>query len=195
MTACAVTAGNTLAASPTRTAPRSSTPPRSADLDTNPVRAAQPGLAGARNVFTITHRTRPSSTTPPSRGGRDVRSNAPPSDPGADTETVYRDRDARIAVIDHAIHRGSSLHVGTVRILNQNNSRSFTVTTTSGPWVTGPKIAAAYRPWTPERSPIRPGRTRQGGAAGPSPTTVRRGPSRCSPSPTTGARIPPNTSP
>lgn len=56
--------------------------------------------------------------------------------PGArpDGKRVFRDKDARITVVQHYYHRGGCLYgTGTVDVINLNNGETFTYRTTTGP--------------------------------------------------------------
>lgn len=63
-----------------------------------------------------------------------------------DTFNVYRDRELRQCVTHFSAHRGGCLYIGEVTVLDQNNARSFSFSTTSAPWSdeSGPLAAAAY---------------------------------------------------
>lgn len=61
-----------------------------------------------------------------------------------DTRNVYRDREARVAVIHTSAHRGGCLYLGEVTVLNQNTGASFTFSSTAAPYELRESAAAAY---------------------------------------------------
>lgn len=59
---------------------------------------------------------------------------------------VYRDRDANQCVTHFAAHRGGCLYIGEVSLVDQNDGRGYSFSTTSAPWsdTSGPEAAASY---------------------------------------------------